>query len=273
MKFLFFGDTIGAPARRALSEFLPKLRKIYNPDLVIANGENLAHGFGVSENSLRELLAVGVDFVTSGNHIFVGSSKEAMILLADKKQPLIRPLNWAPKAPGDGFRLLQIRTKKVLVVNLIGRVFMHKQHECPFSHIDKLLEGYKLKSSDNFSGEAEEVDAIIIDWHAEASSEKVALGWFLDGRVSAVLGTHTHVPTADARVLPQGTAHISDVGMCGPRDSILGMEKENILAGFLTQLPQKIGPAEGVVEVNYVFLETDDQTGLAKKIEKRQDFV
>lgn len=272
MKFLFFGDIIGQPGRQALTKIIPELKKKYEPDLIIANGENGAHGIGVNESSLKEILDAGVDFVTTGNHVFTGS-KESITLLENKKWPMIRPANWSPQTVGDGYRIVEIRTKKVLIINLIGRVFMHRQHENPFKCADDILKEYCLLGAKKSGLDCEKVDAIIVDWHAEATSEKVALGWFLDGRVSAVFGTHIHVPTADARILPQGTGYISDVGMVGPRDSVLGLRKEEIINGFLTQMPQKTEIAEGEVEVNYIFLETDDATGLAKNIVKEKEIV
>lgn len=267
MKILFFGDIVGKPGREALEKILPGLKVKYDADLVIANAENVAHGIGVTEESLGELLSAGVDFFTSGNHIFSGS-KESLVLLENKVWPLIRPANWSARAVGDGYRVIEIRTKKILIINLIGRVFIHRQHEDPFKCVDEMLNEYSL--TDNAGAK---IDAIIIDWHAEATSEKKAMGWFLDGRVSAVFGTHTHVPTADARILPQGTAYISDVGMVGVQNSVLGLDKEAIINGFLTQMPQKPQLAEGDVEVNFVFLETDNKTGLAKKLEYRQEIV
>lgn len=267
MKILFFGDIVGKPGRDALKKILPGLKKKYDLDLAMANGENLAHGVGVSEQALKEVLAAGVDFITSGNHIFTGA-KEAVSLLENKEWPLIRPANWSSQTTGDGYRIVKIRTKKVLIINLIGRVFMHKQHDDPFKCANEILDEYHLAG-----GAENRVDAIIVDWHAEATSEKKAMGWFLDGRVSAVLGTHTHVPTADARILPQGTAYISDVGMVGPRDSVLGLNKEMIINGFLTQMPQKLALAEGDIEIDFIFLETDDRTGLAKKFEWKQEIV
>lgn len=263
MKFIFFGDIIGQPGRQAIKKITPELKKKYEPDLVIANGENSAHGIGINENCLREMMDAGVDFVTSGNHIFTNNNKESIALLENKKWPLIRPANWSPQTVGDGYRIVEIRTKKVLIINLVGRVFIHRNHDDPFKCADDILKEYDLS----------DVNAIIVDWHAEATSEKIALGWFLDGRVSAVLGTHTHVPTADARILPNGTAYISDVGMVGPRDSVLGLRKEEVINGFLTQMPQKVDIADGEVEVNYIFLETDDATGLAKNIVKEREII
>ncbi len=259
MKILFFGDIVGKPGRQAVKEILPPWQKKYQPDLVLANGENLAHGRGVTEKSLKEILAAGIDLVTSGDHIW--DQKEAIALLENKEIPLIRPANFPPNAPGQGYRLIELRTKKILVINLIGRVFMHEQYDDPFRVADEILKE-----------EAEEATAIIVDWHAEATSEKVCLGWYLDGRVSAVLGTHTHIPTADSRLLPQGTAYISDIGMVGPKDSSLGTDKEIALKRFLTQIPLKLEVAKGPVEVNAVLLKIG-QKGKAEKIKKLQEIV
>lgn len=259
MKILFFGDIVGQPGRQAIRKILPQWQKKYQPDLVIANGENSAHGAGITEKSLNELLESGIDLVTLGDHTW--NQKGTAILLENKEIPLIRPANFPPELPGQGYRLIELRTKKILVINLIGRVFMHQDYDCPFRKADEILEE-----------KAEEADIIIVDWHAEATSEKVCLGWYLDGRVSAVLGTHTHIPTADARILPQGTAYISDIGMVGVKDSSLGMDKEIAIKRFITQMNQKLEVAQGPVEVNAVLLETDGQNK-AKKIELIKQIV
>jgi len=259
MKILFFGDIVGQPGRQAIKKILPQWQKKYQPDLIIANGENMAHGSGVTEKSLNEILKAGIDFVTLGDHTWKQQGVSA--LLNDKEMPLIRPANFPPNLPGQGYRLIELRTKKILVINLIGRVFMHEDYDCPFRKADEILED-----------KAEEADVIIVDWHAEATSEKICLGWYLDGRVSAVLGTHTHVPTADARILPKGTAYISDVGMVGARDSSLGRDKEAAIKRFLTQTHQKLEVAEGPVEVNAVLVEIGEK-GKGKKIKLVQGIV
>ncbi len=219
----------------------------------------MAHGMGITEKTLKEVLEAGIDLVTSGDHAW--DQKEISSLLEDKKMPLIRPANFPPDNPGQGYRLMEIRTKKILVINLIGRVFMRQQYDCPFRKADEILEEA-----------GEEAEIIIVDWHTEATSEKVCLGWYLDGRVSAVLGTHTHIPTADARILPQGTAYISDVGMVGVQDSSLGTDKDMAIESFLKQTPLKMKMAEGPVEVDAVLVETGKQ-GRAEKIEKLQEIV
>jgi len=259
MKILFFGDIVGQPGRKAIGKILPKWKKKYQPDLVIANGENISHGSGITQRTLDEILSYGIDLVTSGDHIW--KQKGVSALLNDKKTPLIRPANLSPGLPGQGYRLIKLRTKKILVINLIGRVFMSQQYDDPFRKADEILEN-----------EADSADIIIIDWHAEATAEKVCLGWYLDGRVSAVLGTHTHIPTADERILPQGTAYISDIGMVGVRDSSLGRTKEDAIKRYLTQTHVRLEVPEGPVEVNAVLVEID-KNGKGKKIERIREIV
>lgn len=259
MKILFFGDIVGQPGREALKEILPKWKKKYQPDLILANGENSAHGNGITKKGLEEILAAGVDLITLGDHTW--DRKETIGLLEDKNIPLIRPANFPAGVPGQGYQIIEVRTKKVLVINLIGRVFMREQYDDPFRKAEQILEEV-----------GQGMNGIIVDWHTEATAEKVSLGWYLDGRVAAVLGTHTHIPTADARVLPQGTAYISDVGMVGARDSSLGMDKGIALKRFLTQMNQKFEVAKGPVEVDAVIVEIDNQAK-AKKIEKLQEII
>ncbi len=260
MKILFFGDIVGQPGRKAIKKIIPKWKKKYQPDLIIANGENIAHGSGITVKTLNEILSAGVDLVTSGDHTW--KQKEINILLENKETPLIRPANFPANLPGKGYRLIEIRTKKVLVINLIGRAFMKQQYDDPFRKADEILE----------SERSEQADIIIVDWHAEATAEKVCLGWYLDGRVTAVLGTHTHIPTADNRILPQNTAYISDVGMVGVQDSSLGRNKEASIRRYLTQIPNHLEVAEGPVEINAVLLKTG-QKNKAKKIERIQEIV
>jgi len=259
MKILFFGDIVGQPGRQAIKKILPQWQKKYQPDLIIANGENLSHGSGITEKCLNEILKAGIDFVTLGDHTW--KQKDIIALLNNKETPLIRPANFPPDAPGKGYRLIELRTKKILVINLIGRVFMRENYDCPFRAADEIL-----KDQD------EEADVIIVDWHAEATAEKVCMGWYLDGRVSAVLGTHTHIPTSDARILPKGTAYISDIGMVGVKDSSLGRDKEAAIKRFLTQMDQKLEVAEGPVEVNAALTEIGEK-GKAKKIKLIQEIV
>jgi len=268
MKILFFGDIVGQPGRQAIKKILPEFKKKFEPDLVLANGENLAHGTGISADSIKEMQEAGIDWLTSGNDVFV--KKGAIEILEDKKWPILRPANWNINAPGRGYATIQIRSKKILLINLIGRVFMGVHHfDDPFACVKQILEDYSLKKESS----AEQVSAIIIDWHAEASSEKIVMGWFLDGKVSAVIGTHTHVGTDDARILPQGTAYISDAGMVGVLDSVLGADKDIILKKYLTQIPHQMDLASGPVLVNAVLVTIDDRTGLAQNIEKIREIV
>ncbi|MFH0830695.1 MAG: TIGR00282 family metallophosphoesterase [Parcubacteria group bacterium] len=246
MTILFIGDIVGKPGRAAVAKVLPGLRDKYKVDLVIANGENLAHGRGATPETINELIASGVDFMTSGNHW--ADQKEMLELADDKDVPFIRPANYPPGVPGRGWQLVPVRTKKVLVINLMGRVFLHGDLDDPFRKLDQILE----------ENAAAKPDAIIVDFHAEATSEAVAFGFFADGRVTACLGTHSHVPTDDAWVLPKGTGHVTDVGMVGPRDSVLGLEKTEIIKHFLTQLPFKtVIPDSPEVCFDYALVHTD----------------
>lgn len=267
MKILFFGDIVGKPGRQAIKKILPDLKRKYEPDLIFANGENLAHGKGISQESAKEVIGAGIDWLTLGNHAF--AQKGGVEILEDKKWPVIRPANWAANIPGRGHVLINVRSKKVLLVNLIGRVFMHQQFDDPFACAGAILEDYSLEKK---SG-ADKVNAIILDWHAEATSEKMAMGWHLDGKVSAVLGTHTHIGTDDARILPKGTAYVSDIGMVGVQDSVLGVDKEIILKRLLTQMPYKMEVAEGKVLVDAVLVTLDDKTGLAQNIQKIKEII
>lgn len=257
IKILFFGDIIGKIGRRAVKLILPELKKEFQPDLVLANAENLAHGIGVTEKALDEMIKAGVDLFTSGNHIF--DKPEAELILVRKDSVLLRPANYPPNMPGIGFKIIEVGARSILVINLVGRVFMKEDFDCPFRKIDEILAKVEQK---NLAG-------IIIDFHAEATSEKVAFGWYVDGRVSAVLGTHTHVPTADTRILPGGTAFISDVGMVGATNSVIGDKTKPILESFLTQTPQLIEvPEEGEVEVNTILLEINSKTKKTSNIER-----
>jgi len=259
MKILFFGDIVGSPGREALKKVLPSWKKEYKSDLVIANGENAAHGRGITKETLTEILKAGVDLVTLGDHTW--DKKEVVKLLEDGDLPLLRPANFPKGLPGRGYCFVQVGVYNVLIINLIGRVFMHQQYDDPFKIVDEILEE-----------EEEKAEAIIVDWHTEATSEKVCLGWHLDGRVSAVLGTHTHIPTADGRILPQGTAYISDVGMVGARDSSLGSDKDIALKIFLTQINQRMEIGQGPVRVDAVLVEID-KSGKAVNIKQLQKTV
>ena len=254
MRLLFLGDIVGRSGRKAVLEMLPRLRERYRLDFVVANGENAAGGFGITEDILEELLDGGVDIVTLGNHAF--DQKEALVFI-ERQQRLLRPINFPPGTPGRGAALVKARTgEDVLVVNAMGRVFM-PDTDCPFRATDRELAACKLKQG---------ADAIVIDFHAEATSEKQAFAYFVDGRASAVVGTHTHVQTSDQRVLPGGTAFVSDVGMCGDYNSVLGMEADEPLSRFLTKIPRgRFEPAMGEATISGLAVEIDGATGLARR--------
>lgn len=262
LRILFIGDIMGKPGRKAVASLLPSLKRKHEIDLVVANAENLAHGKGVNEEALAELKDSGVDFCTSGNHIW--SKPEGVKLLSDHPPYVIRPANYPPQTPGVGFFALPIGKKYIIVVNLMGRVFMRENLDCPFRTLDSILTGLKET----------EYAGIIVDFHAEATSEKNCFAHYADGRVSAVLGTHTHIPTADNRVLPKGTAFISDVGMVGILDSSLGLEIGPLIQQFLTQRPSKYElPEHGRVVFNSVLIELDTNTKKARSITRVQEEV
>jgi len=249
MLILAIGDIVGKPGRQALNEILPDLRQEYGLDLVIANAENTAGGLGVTQATASELLDAGADVLTSGNHIW---AQKEIIPYLDSEMPILRPLNYPPGVPGRGY----IITRQAMVVNLIGRTFM-SNFDCPFRAMDQLL------------GELEDrPPVIIVDFHAEATSEKVAMGRYLDGRVSAVLGTHTHVGTIDTQVLPQGTAYVTDIGMTGPVDSIIGDDADTVLQRFLTMIPYRITVGKGKTTFNAILVRVDDNSGRAISIER-----
>jgi 2',3'-cyclic-nucleotide 2'-phosphodiesterase len=253
MRLLFLGDVVGRSGRKAVHDTLPKLIQRFKLDFVIVNGENAAGGFGITEAIADELLASGADCITLGNHAF--DQKEALVFIT--RQPrLIRPLNFPKGTPGAGAGLFKAKNgAEVLVINAMGRVFM-TELDCPFRAIDAETTACKL---------GEGADAIFIDFHAEATSEKQALGHFLDGRVTGVVGTHTHVPTSDHRVLPGGTAYMSDGGMCGDYQSVLGMDIEEPVNRFLTRIPrQRFEPSDGPATVSGFCIDVDDATGLAR---------
>jgi len=246
---LTIGDVIGKPGRRTIQELLPGLRQQYGLDLVMANAENIAGGLGVTPDTARELLESGVDVLTSGNHIW---AQKEIIPYLDGELPLLRPLNYPPGLPGRGY----IVNNQAMVVNLLGRTFMGN-YDCPFRAMDKLLAETKPKPP-----------VIIVDFHAEATSEKVALGRYLDGRVSAVLGTHTHVGTIDTQVLPQGTAYVTDIGMTGPIDSVIGDDAKSVIHHFLTMLPHRLSVGKGKTIFNALLIRVDEDNGKAISIER-----
>ncbi|MDD8020643.1 MAG: TIGR00282 family metallophosphoesterase [Acidobacteriota bacterium] len=252
-RVLFIGDIVGRPGRRALNRFLPDLRKEYRPDLVVANAENAAGGIGLTEDISRELL-LQVDVLTSGNHIW---DKKEVFNFLEKEPRLIRPANYPEGNPGHGYYIFQNEDGiKAAILNLQGRVFM-EPIDCPFRRAEKDLESILPQTP-----------VVIIDFHAEATSEKQALGWFLKGRVTALIGTHTHVQTADDRVLPGGTAYISDVGMAGGLGSVIGMKPEQATSRFLTGRPQKFEPANEGLILGAVLIEIDSSSGKALSIKR-----
>jgi hypothetical protein len=260
LRCMVIGDIIGKPGRQAVVGSLRELRAEFDLDLVIANGENLAAGAGLTPSLAEELLGSGVDVLTSGNHVW---DKREIYDYLDSGRPVLRPLNYPDDAPGRGWLLHTLPDgERVAIVNVMGRVFMN-QLDSPFTAMDSLLDGA-----------AEPLPPLrIVDFHCEITSEKNAMGWYLDGRVTAVLGTHTHVPTADARLLPRGTAYISDVGMTGPRDSVIGFSLETVLPRFLTHLPTRFTVADGPVSLNAVVVEAERSSGRARSITQLQRLI
>jgi len=254
MRLLFLGDVVGRSGRRAVLDQLPRLRARYKLDFVAINGENAAGGFGITEAILEELVGAGADVVTLGNHSF--DQKEALVFI-ERHEQLLRPINYPPGTPGRGVGLFKAANDAdVLVINAMGLIYM-PELDCPFRAVDREIEACGLKRG---------ADAILVDFHAEATSEKQAMGYFVDGRASCVVGTHTHAPTADHRVLPRGTAFVSDIGMCGDYESVLGMEPAEPLNRFLTKIPRgRFEPAMGPATLSGLAVEVDDSTGLARR--------
>ncbi len=255
MKILICGDIVGKAGRQAIDKNLPDLRRRLELDFVIVNGENAAHGFGITDKMCEGFYAAGADVITSGNHIW---DQREIINYIDGDPKLLRPMNYPENTPGAGVGVFEAANgKKVLVIHPMCRLFMEPLDD-PFAAVQAELEKHQLGKN---------VAAIIVDVHGEATSEKQAMGHFLDGRVSAVVGTHTHVPTADAQILPKGTAYQSDIGMTGDYDSVIGMRKELATSRFTTKMPQgRLEPAEGEATLCAVYVETDDATGLAKHV-------
>jgi len=256
MKVLFIGDIVGEAGRKAVRKGIPNLVERLRIDFVIANAENAAGGFGITREVGEEIFSLGVDVLTSGNHIW--DKKEAVTYI-EKENRLLRPANYPEDVPGDGSIVVNTRTgEKIAVLNISGRVFMN-QIDNPFTVSKKEIS--ELKKQTN---------VIIVDFHAEATSEKSALGWFLDGEVSAVIGTHTHIQTADETILPGGTAFITDVGMTGPTNSIIGIKKEQIINKFLTYMPARFETAKGASLLSAVVIDIDPESGHARNIERLQ---
>jgi len=257
MKILLFGDMVGKAARMAVKKALPAYKKKYGFDVAIANCDNIAHGKGVTKNTLKEVASYGIDVMTCGDHVW--DTSEAREIVKNKKEfNFLCPANYPIYELDKGYRIFEVKGKKILVINLIGRVFFQKFPDCPFRAMDKILSECKGKAN-----------VIIIDFHAEATSEKRALAEYLDSKVSAVCGTHTHVQTADNEVQKGGTAFISDVGMVGPKDSIIGCKKEVVIEQMISQTPFKYEISEdNKAVVNAVLIDVDEKTGKAESIER-----
>jgi len=252
MRVLFLGDICAQPGRQAVLNNIERMKRDYQPEFVIANGENAAGGFGITPKIAEELLK-RIDCLTLGDHFL---DRKELIPFLEEESRILRPLNLPPGAPGRGSQIFNHNGKKVAVINLLGRIFL-RPIDCPFRRVREEIG--RIKS---------ETKIIIVDFHAEATAEKVAMGWFLDGAVSAVLGTHTHVPTADERILPKGTAYITDVGMCGALDSVLGMKIESSLQRILTGIPYRLEPSNSNINLCGCLLEIDEETGKAISIKR-----
>jgi len=253
LRILMVGDIVGRPGRRALRETIGGIRQELKLDMIIANGENAAGGNGITGAIAQDIFSFGVDVLTMGNHVW---DKKDFASYIDREPRIIRPANYPPGTPGTGMVIYNINGVDVGVINLSGRVFL-PDLDCPFRTVDRLIEEIKKRTN-----------IILIDFHAEATSEKAALGWYVDGRATAVVGTHTHVQTADERVLPNGTAYITDLGMTGPVNSIIGVKPDLALQKFITQMPVRFEVAEGPYQFNAVVIEADEKTGKAETIER-----
>lgn len=256
MKILFLGDVVGKPGRKAVIKLLPSIKKTYKPDFIFCNAENLSHGNGVSEKTIKEMMDAGVDAFTSGNHIW-DNRAEIEKIFAENKLPVLRPANYPEGTAGIGHRIFEVGKKKLLLVNLMGRVFIRENFDCPFRKLEKISEEYKDA----------DLSAIVVDFHAEATSEKIVFARYFDGKVSAVFGTHTHVPTADAQIFPGGTGYITDAGMCGIKEGSLGIAITPLVKNFLYQIPviHEI-PDKGICVVDGIFAIIKPETKLTTKI-------
>ncbi len=261
MKILFLGDVMGRAGRAAIAERLPRLRADWGLDFVVVNGENATSGAGLSPAHAKTLLEAGADCITLGDHAF---DQKDMLTFIEQEPRIIRPLNYAKGAPGRGHRLFTATGgRKVLVTQVLGQVFMKRPFDDPFSAIDQVLKSHPL------GGLAQ---AIVVDMHCEATSEKMAMGHWCDGKASMVAGTHTHVPTGDAQILPGGTAYLTDAGMCGDYNSVIGMDKAEPMRRFITGMPKaRFTPADGAATLSGLYVETDDRTGQAKVVRMIRD--
>ncbi|MBR6014207.1 MAG: TIGR00282 family metallophosphoesterase [Selenomonadaceae bacterium] len=255
MRILMTGDVFGRTGRRAFAEHTAKLKKEKNIDMVVVNGENAAHGKGLTLPTLNALYSGGADVVTTGNHIW---DKKDVLAFIDQEPFLLRPANYPANTPGKGFCIFPYKAKNIGVINLQGRVFMNSL-DCPFSCASEILKEIQR-----------ECDIILVDFHAEATSEKMALAYFLDGKITALVGTHTHVQTADEKILPNGTAYITDLGMTGPINSIIGVQPDSVVEQFTTCILKKFEPAEGACVYCGLIIEVDDKTNRAVKVERIQ---
>ena len=256
MRILIIGDVVGRSGRLAIRELLPEIQEKYRLDLILANGEKAAGGIGITIETAEELFDYGVDVLTMGNHVW---DKKEAIQLIDEEERIFRPANYPAGAPGRGYGVYRASNGiKIGIINLSGRVFLTPL-DCPFVLAEKLVGELKKETA-----------IIIVDFHAEATSEKVAFGWFLDGKASVVFGTHTHIQTADSRILPHGTAYITDVGMTGPRDSVLGIKIKTVINKFITQMPARFEVAAGQMQLNGIVAEVNPVTGKAVMIERIQ---
>ncbi|MBW8348944.1 TIGR00282 family metallophosphoesterase [Bacillus sp. IITD106] len=252
MDILFVGDVVGSPGREMIKEYLPLLKRKYRPHVTIVNGENAAGGRGITEQIYKQFLEAGANVVTLGNHAW---DNKGIFEFIDTAKYLVRPANFPENTPGKGLIFIRLNSIEVAVINLQGRTFMPPL-DCPFKKAEELIALAKKRTN-----------IIFVDFHAEATSEKQAMGWYLDGKVSAVIGTHTHIQTADNRILPNGTAYLTDVGMTGPYDGILGMEKEAVIKKFITALPARFEvPKSGRKQLSACMINIDDQSGKALNI-------
>jgi hypothetical protein len=255
VRIAFFGDVVGRPGRRAVEKFIPLVREKFGCEIMIANVENAAGGIGITEKAYRELSGAGLHFMTTGNHVW--DKKEGVAIL-DRMSDIVRPANYPPSAPGRGFGFVETKEYRIAVLNIQGRVFM-PPIDCPFRTADACLESI-----------SKEADIIVVDFHGEATSEKIAMGWHLDGKVSLLVGTHTHVPTCDHRLLPGGTGYVTDIGMTGAYDSVLGVQKDAVLDRFITMRPVRFSVARKDVRSDILIAEIDESSGRTVSLKHTQ---